>query len=83
MRTLESSGAALAFGSDWPVSSGAPLDGIAVAVSRCTSEGEPAGGWTPEEVLPIEHALASYTGCRGVSGFRGRELGPHRSRREC
>ncbi|MGV0810990.1 amidohydrolase [Mycolicibacterium boenickei] len=69
MRTLENSGAALAFGSDWPVSSGAPLDGIAVAVSRCTSEGQPAGGWTPEEVLPIEPALASYTGAVAYQAF--------------
>ena len=36
-------GAPLALGSDWPVSSGAPLDGIAVAVSRQTAEGDPAG----------------------------------------
>lgn len=69
MRTLENSGAALAFGSDWPVSSGAPLDGIAVAVSRCTSDGEPAGGWTPEEVLPIGAALASYTGAVAYQAF--------------
>ncbi len=69
MRTLEKSGAALAFGSDWPVSSGAPLDGIAIAVSRCTSEGEPAGGWTPDEVLPIEPALASYTGAVAYQAF--------------
>ena len=47
MRTLDDSGAALAFGSDWPVSSGAPLDGIAIAVSRRTADGDPAGGWTP------------------------------------
>ncbi|KHO28156.1 amidohydrolase [Mycolicibacterium setense] len=75
MRTLENSGAALAFGSDWPVSSGAPLDGIAVAVSRRTSEGEPAGGWTPEEVLPIEPALASYTGAVAYQAFAEREWG--------
>lgn len=69
MRTLENSGAALAFGSDWPVSSGAPLDGIAVAVSRCTAEGEPAGGWTPHEILPIEHALSSYTTAVAYQAF--------------
>jgi predicted amidohydrolase YtcJ len=61
MRTIDSSGAHLAFGSDWPVSSGAPLDGVAVAVSRRTVDGEPDGGWTPEEILPIERALAAYT----------------------
>lgn len=75
MRTLESSGAALAFGSDWPVSSGAPLDGIAVAVSRCTADGEPAGGWTPEEALPIEPALASYTGAVAYQAFAERDWG--------
>ena len=61
IRTLADSGAPLAFGSDWPVSSGAPLDGIAVAVSRQTAEGEPEGGWTPDEILTIERALAAYT----------------------
>ena len=61
IRTLERSGAPLGFGSDWPVSSGAPLDGIAVAVSRRTSEGDPEGGWTPHEILPIDEALSAYT----------------------
>jgi predicted amidohydrolase YtcJ len=50
MRTLDESGARLAFGSDWPVSSGAPLDGIAVAVSRHTVEGDPENGWVPAEI---------------------------------
>lgn len=61
MRSLDASGAPLAFGSDWPVSSGAPLDGIAIGVSRRTPEGEPEGGWTPEETLTIERALGAYT----------------------
>jgi predicted amidohydrolase YtcJ len=61
MRSLDDSGAPLAFGSDWPVSSGAPLDGIAVAVSRQTADGDPDGGWTPEEILTIERALGAYT----------------------
>ena len=65
MRSLTIAGAPLAMGSDWPVSSGAPLDGIAVAVSRRTEKGEPEGGWTPHEILPIEEALAAYTA--GVS----------------
>jgi predicted amidohydrolase YtcJ len=43
------------------VSSGAPLDGIAIGVSRRTPEGEPQGGWTPEEILTIERALSAYT----------------------
>lgn len=61
MRSLDESGARLAFGSDWPVSSGAPLKGIAVAASRQTAEGDPEGGWVPQEILGIEHALSAYT----------------------
>lgn len=61
MGTLARSGAALAFGSDWPVSSGAPLEGIAVGASRLTPDGQPVGGWTPWEILPIERALSAYT----------------------
>lgn len=61
IRSLADSGAPLSLGSDWPVSSGAPLDGIAIGVSRQTADGEPAGGWTPEEILAVERALGAYT----------------------
>ena len=61
IRSIQESGAPLAFGSDWPVSSGAPLDGISIAVTRQTADGEPAGGWTPAEILPLESALSAYT----------------------
>jgi len=61
MHSLEHTGATLSFGSDWPVSSGDPRDGIAIAVSRQTAEGEPAGGWTPHERVSIEDALHSYS----------------------
>lgn len=69
MQSLDTSGAPLAFGSDWPVSSGAPLDGIGIAVSRRTAEGEPEGGWTPEEILPIERALTAYTSAVAAQAF--------------
>ncbi|AQT78017.1 amidohydrolase [Mycolicibacterium litorale] len=69
MQTLNRTGAALAFGSDWPVSSGAPLDGIAVATSRRTAEGHPEGGWTPHEIVPIERALSSYSAAVAYQAF--------------
>lgn len=69
LRTLDQSGAPLAFGSDWPVSSGAPLDGIAVAVSRQTVEGDPEGGWTPAEILASERALHAYTAGVAAQAF--------------
>jgi predicted amidohydrolase YtcJ len=65
MATIDKSGARLAFGSDWPVSSGAPLEGIAIAVSRRTAEGDPPQGWTPEEIVAIDRALLA--GTKGVA----------------
>ena len=69
MRSLSDSGAPLALGSDWPVSSGAPLDGIAIGVSRQTVDGEPAGGWTPEEIITVERALGAYTAGVATQAF--------------
>jgi predicted amidohydrolase YtcJ len=60
LRTLDEADM-LAFGSDWPVSSGAPLDGIAVAASRRTVDGTPEGGWIPQEIVPVERAMRAYT----------------------
>ena len=51
MRSIADTGARLSMGSDWPVSSMVPLQGLAVAVTRQTADGEPAGGWTPHERL--------------------------------
>jgi predicted amidohydrolase YtcJ len=75
MNTIDSSGARLSFGSDWPVSSGAPLDGIAIAVSRRTAEGDPADGWIPEETLTMERALTAYTAGVAEQAFAG-QAGP-------
>ncbi|KMO82795.1 amidohydrolase [Mycolicibacterium chlorophenolicum] len=75
IRTLDTSGAPLGFGSDWPVSSGAPFDGIAVATSRRTSDGEPDGGWTPHEILPIERALSAYTAGAANQAFADNDWG--------
>ena len=61
MASLLAGGAKLAYGSDWPVSSGAPLEGIAVGTSRRTPDGQPEGGWTPAETVPIDRALSAYT----------------------
>jgi predicted amidohydrolase YtcJ len=69
LRSLATSGAPLALGSDWPVSSGAPLDGIAVAASRRTAAGDPDGGWTPQEIPPIEETLSAYTAGVAYQGF--------------
>lgn len=59
--TLAGLGGHVSFGSDWPVTSLRPLDGLAVAVSRRNAAGEPEHGWLPEERVPIARALEAYT----------------------
>ncbi len=59
--SLLEKGATLVFGSDWPVVSLDPLRGIFVAVNRTTVEGEPEGGWTPDEKLGLADAIRAYT----------------------
>ena len=51
----------LAFGSDWPVMTLNPLEGLHVAVNRTTVDGLPKGGWIPGERLPIKKAIQGYT----------------------
>ena len=67
--TIARAGAHISFGSDWPVSSMHPLHGLAVAVTRQNRDGEPEGGWLPEERLPIAQALAAYTAGTAYQGF--------------
>ncbi|MEX1078353.1 MAG: amidohydrolase [Homoserinimonas sp.] len=74
--TLVERGATLAFGSDWPCSSAAPLEGIAVAISRTTDDGLPAGGWVPEEALDIETALSAYTAGVAAQALADRSPAP-------
>ncbi|MFG2651923.1 amidohydrolase [Streptomyces sp. NPDC048436] len=61
MGELARDGVRLSFGSDWPVSSYEPLEGIQVAVTRRTFEGEPQGGWVPDQRLTVEQAIAAAT----------------------
>lgn len=58
MRDLADSGANIAFGSDWPVSSPDPLLGIATAVNRSLPRG---ASWTLEQALTVREALCAYT----------------------
>ncbi|TVP58769.1 MAG: amidohydrolase [Gemmatimonadales bacterium] len=65
-RTLDEAGVLLSFGSDWPGTNAAwytanPLMGMYAAVARQTPEGEPEGGWVPEERIDAETALRAYT----------------------
>jgi predicted amidohydrolase YtcJ len=65
-RSLKEGGALLVFGSDWPGTNASwypaePLLGIYAAVTRQTLDGEPRGGWYPDERISLEEALEAYT----------------------
>ncbi|MGH8970739.1 MAG: amidohydrolase [Actinomycetes bacterium] len=75
MASLVASGAVLSMGSDWPVSSHRPLEGLAVAVTRQTADGEPAGGWLPGQRLPVPAALSAYTLGTAYQAFEEHEWG--------
>lgn len=60
-RSILDSGAALAFGSDFPIEEPDPLAGIYAARTRQDAEGRPAGGWHPEQRITGEEALYAFT----------------------
>ncbi len=71
---LHRSGALLAAGSDWSVSTPDPLAGIHVAVTRRPAPGEPDAGvaepFLPEQRLSLATALRAYTaGSAWVNGL--------------
>ena len=59
--SLLRSGAPVAFGSDWPVVSLDPRFGLHVATTRTSPDGEPQGGWVPEEKVSLADAIRAYT----------------------
>ncbi|MFT3763388.1 MAG: amidohydrolase [Pseudoxanthomonas sp.] len=55
------SGAHLALGSDFPVESPDPRLGLYAAVTRQDRDGQPPGGWFPEQRLSLSEALRGFT----------------------
>src|SRR3546814_18182455 len=65
----------LAFGSDFPVESPNPFPGLAVAITRRDAQGQPPGGWMPEQALILSEALAAFTTGAAYAGFAAARLG--------
>ena len=61
IHSLLASGAVLAFGSDWAVSSPNPLEELEVAVTRMGPHGETSEPFLPEERIDLGDALAAFT----------------------
>lgn len=59
--SLEKAGAKLAFGTDYDVEPINPMRGLYACVTRELPEGGPAGGWEPQEKLPLKECIRAYT----------------------
>ena len=68
-------GSRLAFGSDVPVESANPFPGIAAAITREGADGQPSGGWQPQERVTREQALAGFTTGSAYAAFAENLLG--------
>ncbi|GAA0728039.1 amidohydrolase [Sphingomonas japonica] len=74
-RTLMANGARLALGSDFPVENPNPFVGWAVAFTRTDAQGQPVGGWRPQEALTREQAWKGFTVDAAYAGFAEGKFG--------
>lgn len=79
-KTMLAVGARIAWGTDWPVSTLSPLEGIETALTRrylggLDPTGKPDQTWLPEELLSLEQALAAYTIAGAWLSFEEKERG--------
>ncbi|MBA2338895.1 MAG: amidohydrolase [Pyrinomonadaceae bacterium] len=63
------------FGTDFPVEPMNPYLGLFAAVTRQSPDGDPAGGWLPQERLSIEDAIHCYTSESAYASFEEKEKG--------
>lgn len=68
-KSVQAGGAKLVFGSDAPVELPDPFAGLAAAVTRQGPDGQPFGGWQPQERVTREEALAAYMVNGAYAGF--------------
>ena len=67
--TMMSYGVHVPFGTDWPVEPINPYLGLYAAVTRQSTDGQPLGGWWPEERISIEDAIRNYTAESAYASF--------------
>lgn len=72
---LLQSGARLALGSDFPVESVDPRLGLYAAVTRQDRDGQPPGGWQPEQRLSAAEALRGFTADAAWAGRDEQQVG--------
>ncbi|MFL6735880.1 MAG: amidohydrolase [Sphingomonas sp.] len=74
-RSMLLTGARLAFGTDFPVESPNPFPGLSAAISRQDIDGQPPGGWYPDERVSFGQALLAYTRGAAYAGFAEDRIG--------
>ncbi len=74
-KSIAEDGGHLAFGSDWPVVTINPWQGVETAVTRQTTEGTPAGGFVPSERLTVAQVIEGYTLGAAFAGHREKTEG--------
>ncbi|MDQ3229643.1 MAG: amidohydrolase family protein, partial [Pseudomonadota bacterium] len=72
---LLDAGVRLALGSDFPVESVDPRLGLYAAVTRQDREGQPTGGWLPEQRLSAKEALRGFTSDAAYAGRNESDVG--------
>jgi predicted amidohydrolase YtcJ len=60
-RTFLEQGTLVAGGSDFPVESDNPFFGLYSAVTRMDHDGQPTGGWHPEQAMTLQEAFRAFT----------------------
>ena len=65
----------LAFGSGMRGRTAGPLTGMATAMSREDANGQPAGGWMPQQRVSFELALDGYTRQAAYAAFAEKRFG--------
>ncbi len=74
-KSISDAGGRLAFGSDWPVVTLNPWEGVQTAVTRQTSEGQPEAGFVPEQRLTVAQVIDGYTLGAAFAGRREKSEG--------
>ena len=74
-RSLVNGGALLAFGSDAPVEDANPFLGLAAAETRQDPQGDPPGGFLPDQRLSRFEAVRAYTAGNAAALGHAKDLG--------
>jgi predicted amidohydrolase YtcJ len=72
---MRSFGIHVPFGTDWPVEPVNPYLGLFAAVTRQSPEGDPVGGWWPQERVSMAEAIRCYTAESAYASFEEKEKG--------